>query len=99
MGRFPVKGESVSPIPVDVQRLIYRIHLIDQLDRRKRGYKRATRGLYRRLAETFNVPHHAVERICCRLKIYSKKRRYFVKIDGIDERQKLRKRRKKYADT
>lgn len=85
-----------SPVPLIVAKTIFRIHLIDQIERRKQGYKRATRGLYQRLAEKFNVPHHTVERICCRLK--GEHRDVFVKIDVYEERDRIRRRKVNHAE-
>lgn len=95
--RKPNFEPGYSPIPLKVQQTIYRIHFIDKMERREKGFKRATRGLYQRLAKSFNVPHYTVERICCRVKD-NEGRTIFRKLNVKLERQRLRNRKAKYAN-
>lgn len=85
-----------SPVPLDVAKTITRIYLIDKFERKKLGRVRATRGLYHRLSEAFNLPRYTIERLCCKLKD-RRKPKVFVRIDIIHERRRLRRRKAKDA--
>lgn len=83
-----------SPVPLDVAQTVFRIYLIDKLERKKRGYVRATPGLYHRLSKTFGIPLHTIVRLCWKMKD-TKGRPTFVRIDVKKERHRLRMRKAK----